>query len=104
MDSTQLKQIVARQRREQTIARLRSLLPCPCCGESLPMRKEGEGLIGLYVGHELSDALSVQCLTCGLRMVVVAPLDYPQGVNTFEELEAWMQEEAIRRWNRRVTT
>lgn len=89
-------------RRKQIEVWLRSLLPCPCCGESQGMRREGEGFVGLYVGHELSDTLSVQCLTCGLRMVVAAPFDYPQGVNTLEELEAWMQEEAIRRWNRRV--
>ena len=80
---------------------LESVKPCPCCGENTPL-KLGEVSTGLYVGHDSMDAMCVQCHSCGLRMIVRIPDEWPEEALTLEELEEFTLKEAIIRWNKRV--
>ena len=59
--------------------------------------------MGLYRGHASADSTSVECFTCGLRMVVRLPDEWPRGVKrTIPAIEAHCLAEAIKRWNRRT--
>ena len=82
-----------------------SVRPCPCCGEGGTLRTSvANVMVGLYLGHSSADSMSVECYTCGLRMVVEIPDDWPANVNhTTAALEQYCLAEAVRRWNRRFS-
>lgn len=82
--------------------------PCPCCGESSPIRWCGEELFGLDVGRRSSDSMGVSCKTCGLRMERSFPDDWPpytKRLKVDESMAAIEREtlkQAVAAWNRRI--
>ena len=86
---------------------------CPCCGEDRPFGGKGRGqnltFFGLRVGPDSASAECVQCYTCGLRMIVHHPDEFPLGTwirgnidQSLTNVQLYCQAEALRRWNRRT--
>lgn len=73
------------------------VLDCPCCGNQ-----------PRHIGPMSMGSCGVEC-TCGLRMIVQVPCEWPNdtpvtlaGIAALEWLESRILAEAIKRWNTRA--